>query len=219
MVKKSPEFIENCLNGLSMRCCKIGDTYIPIDGPIDDKYIPEILDKLNLDLQREDIYYLSKMVNANMSGNDVNLDINWKPGKIPKETISWPFYGIECCIPRDNLEVSLTTCRPLYMNNDKPWKDIAIDLYKSTKFISMNELYGRYVISYKKYPSRDDLIMFTYKYYSTRGYKTMPAPLINFAEDVILDYIACTLVHTPEEFARRFEYNMPIEIRKVNEVL
>jgi hypothetical protein len=219
MVKKSPEFIENCMRGLSMRCCKIGDTYIPIDGPIDDKYIPEILAKLNFDLPREDIYYLSKMVNANMSGNDVNLDINWKPGKMPRETISWPFYGIECSIPRDNLEVSLTTCRPLYMNNDKSWKDIAIELYKTTKFISINELYGRYVISHKKYPLRDDLIMFIYNYYSTRGYKSMPAPLVNFADDVILDYIACTLVHTPEEFARRFEYNMPIEIRKVNEVL
>lgn len=216
--KKSPEYVNNISNVLSKRCIKIDNNYIPIDGMIDDDtYINKILKKLDFSLSKEEIYNLINMVDANMSGNSINLPIDWIPKALPNTEINW-VYGQDKNGNCENIDINIKTCRPYYIIKNKNWEEIVNDIYgKDANYISLNESYGRYIVKYEKYPTLSEFILFVWNYYSTRGFNTLPAPIVNLSEKTIAEYSDCRAKYTPKEFGRLFEINMDRKIRMKNE--
>ena len=146
---------------------------------------------------------------------DIYISYNYEI-KCPINTLknNWNF-GIN--VPYHKVDISPSTCRPYYNINDngqiKKWIDKAKEIY-GNKLFSTNNFFGNYVSENKKYPTKNELLNYIFKYHSTRGKNTLPICIEQFVDEVFLEYKEIIDNIPPKEFAIRWGKSVYINIRR-----
>ena len=155
--KKNLSFIRNCQRGLYQKNLVINYQRIFFDG--ESINAEEILKELKAPshLTKEEVYSCINAINCNMSNGDVEFpkeitfkkfEVNWGDDKVVE---NYP-----------NVVISLKTCRPLYIIGDgKTWKD-GEKSCNFKKYYPTTKAYMCYVCDYKKFPTRDEFLVYCY---------------------------------------------------------
>jgi hypothetical protein len=125
-------------------------------------------------------------------------------------------------IPECKVEIVKSTCRPRYIiyengeSKAKTWLNKAHEIYGSELF-SMNKFFSNYVCDNNNYPSKDELLVYIYKYYSSRGKATLPIYIHEFAITVLEEYKDIMEKIKPGEFIGRYNASVRIKDRIIIE--
>lgn len=197
--------------------CKQKVEWIPIDGDPDEKQITVIREKLKLQLPVQEIIGLYNMVNPNLSADNIELDIDWTPIGLKASTVDWPDYGSSTVTKKVPHPVCWATMRPYYRFGDQCWKDQFKKGYHENveKCISLPKCYITFVEKYNRYPaSVDELILYTFHYYCVyRTFTTLPAPMYQFACEVMDDYKQIQETTSISEFLEKAQKSYAIQDR------
>jgi hypothetical protein len=144
---------------------------------------------LNLDC--DDIIGLAAMVNPNLSADSIDLDIDLEFNKLHEIDYCWVGYGNNIQTIKKEIPICPFTMRPHYLITEtKTWKDSFQNLYKFSpdQCISIHRVYVYFVNKYHKYPENvDEFLLYIYYFYCVnRNYKTLPAPIVQFAQEALL---------------------------------
>jgi hypothetical protein len=156
---------------------------------------------------------LASKVDPSKSAGDIELPITWTPPILPKYHNFWT----KSIIPFERVCICPSTCRPYYNVNGKRWSENLFEKYGLTpeSTVSCNELFGNFIVKHKKYPTKDELMIYCYNRMIVHGsHTTLP-------EEMMDQYIGSTLndnkevmsIYTPEEYAKRFLKSRSIVIR------
>jgi hypothetical protein len=86
------------------------------------------------------------------------------------------------------------------------------------RLLSVNEAYGNFVVKYKTYPTRDELLTYIFNRRVLHGgCHTLPHQVAQFVDEVISEAAEVTSTLSAEEFARRYEASRKIEVRRALE--
>jgi hypothetical protein len=182
--KKDKRRLDMMIRALYQNC----DNYIPLDGPAEEDQVTQVLqdlkDTYNLVGTKEELVSLHQLVNPNLSAGDIPLSLEFTPTNL-QYAIEWE-YGLSRTTIEGHHPICPKTMRPFYYVKDKTWKDEFISTYKTDKVFSGHECYIRYVNKYNKYPSVEELINYLYEYHCVnRNYKCLPAPVNQFANEIV----------------------------------
>lgn len=183
------------------RCVELSDgAIVPLDGPAD---TPD-----------RELAALSKCVHPNMSCDDVALPFDWVPPEVPF-VVSWPDYGLDVKTVKVDTPVCHATARP-YFGVPKTWRESFVDAYKfdASRCIPLHAWYVDYVRKHAAYPEcADDMVKYAYQRCLNRGITTLPAPIMQFADEVVESYQILVSSIDPEEFLRRADRSVCIHHR------
>lgn len=185
------------ITALYQRAIRIKNRWIPLDGPASIEQQKMVLEELGVsDLTPEETYYLASLTDPQIKSP--LLSINFAVLPLPHYATVWPYGESTTCKP-NAIPICLETCRPYV-----PWKENAEAFYKAPheKLISCNESFVRFVQYRGSYPtSVDDFVDFMYNYYVLkRGNKTLPAPILQFANEVLNENKEVMSYYTPAKF-------------------
>ena len=198
--KRDPEgVLKGLMQALYQRCVRLHNgTYIPIDGDAGQEQKAAVMGEIqsmlgHTGLSVEEVYNIHTMVSPDKSCDAVELKYGdvMLVKELPKGSVSWPGYGLDTETIELHHVICPKTCRGKYAFGDHTWREEAEACYKMqvTGLISVPECFIRYVCKYGKYPECvDDLVTFVWEFYSTRGRKSLPAPIMQFAREVFEDY-------------------------------
>jgi hypothetical protein len=227
-IKRNRHELPNLAMALNQACLEVetregGRLFIPIDGVPAPEQIARIrtLGGFPEELSVEEIVGLIGLVDPSKSAADIALPITWTPPPLaPPIVDGWPAYGLRE-IPAEPVKLCPTTCRPYYrVAPAEIWPAAAERRYGAapTKLLSVNEAYGNYVIRYRAYPTRDELLIALYHRRVLSGrHATLPHQIGQFVDEVIADAAELTAVIPAEEFARRCAASRKVETRLARE--
>ena len=215
-IKKNDKTYINLVNALKYNAFETPDLWIMIDG----KPSPEQLDSVRSKLPEyckclstsEIIYILNLCeTNKNKTESDINLPFNYNYDKYSVVTTkNWDYDEI---VPYHTVEISIHTCRPFYnVNKYKKWIDVATEVY-GQNFISIDSRFGEFVIRYKKYPTKNEFLVYLYNYYSSRGKPTLPICIRQFVDEVFEDHKYIIENLPVFYYIERWEYTISIKNR------
>eukprot|EP00744_Colponema_vietnamica_P020044 GILI01028442.1.p1 GENE.GILI01028442.1~~GILI01028442.1.p1 ORF type:complete len:121 (+),score=34.11 GILI01028442.1:629-991(+) len=110
------------------------------------------------------------------------------------------------------------TCRPFYkVQRDKLWKEVANEHYglAAEELLPINRNYGDFVAKYRKYPTYDELVTFSYNRVvkGKSGKSTLPLVADGLVKMVLREYASVTSGLAPEEFRKRYLSTVTVEDR------
>jgi hypothetical protein len=197
--------------------------YVPIDGEPNDKQWQTIRDNFPrrcFAMSREELVWLAGMVNSNLSAGAIPLKLTDDPPPIPAPVEEWaPYAGLADRFTE--VQICPSTMRPFYRAPDgKTWKEhhVAIVAVDDDHRLSLCYLYGRCVVTLRKYPTVEEFIEFAFNRTVRSGKKaTLVAdPLTYFGMTVRL-FERVTRGVDPQVFIWRFESSADIEKREAME--
>jgi hypothetical protein len=209
--------------------CKYAVRFVPLDGPASPDQTQAVLSKCFADLAilgAEEIVYIASLVSPNAAADTIALPApsaaaaGTAVAAAPAAAVTWPEYGLSTTTLDADIPICPATMRPYYYippECDKTWKDAALATYGTTPAtcISANTCYIRFVERFGRFPANaDELIVFIYYFYVVyRDVVSLPAPIVQFANEVYDSYAQVISGITPEEFNRRAMRSMPIQLR------
>ena len=142
---------------------------IPIDNEATDDDVAKIIDKLPVyykDLPKNELLYISTLVNPNYSASNINIAYNQPITYTQPFVRDWG-YDVKNVKP---LDISLKTFRIYYKEN---WKDLAEENAKVSvdKQCSSYNDYIKYYLKNKKFPTYDEFATHTYNRYKKALHK------------------------------------------------
>ena len=106
-----------------------------------------------------------------------------------------------------SVEICENTCRPYstVINNGvtQTWHESAVEIY-GNQFMSVNNRFGEYIQNLQKYPSKEEFLLYLYKYYSSRGKSTLPICIQQFIDEIYTDYSKILANIEPDVFFHRW---------------
>lgn len=184
----------------------INGKIILLDGPVNKKQLkkdrPENDQLKNLFPYR--LFYIASKVDPKLKISKIKFD-----KEIENKITYKNMYAYNENYDVHNLTIDPVTCRPFY---DKNWKDKSEFLY-SNHFVSMYKFFGDYVCRYKKYPTTEDLIVFSFEQLNKKyknyddlltNYVTLPRCIFEITNSIILDYKDIIETLEPIEFRKRY---------------
>lgn len=191
--------------------------WIPIDGPASSVQTEQVLKDLNLGLSPNELIGLRAMVNPSLCAENITIDIDWKPSNLPSYSVSWPNYGTEERTFSADIPICPATCRPYYRTLDETWEQTAERVYQMQRqdLISANANFIHFVEKYNRYPKNNQEFL-TYLYYHyvvNRKKNSLPAPIMQFIDEIITSYSSIASTIPVEEFKRRTMDSLRIEKR------
>jgi hypothetical protein len=212
--------LANIIRGLYQATVRCGDDFIPVDGPPTAEQVAAAraaLPAWYCDLPAARLYDLARKVDPGKSAGDIYITYGAPISAAPEAIVEWD-YGVGPAPPAEpELQISPATCRPFYKVGAATWREAATAQYHidSRRMISMNELYGNYVVKYGAYPTAQQLLDYIYRRKVVNGTnKTLPRHMDAFTAGTLADYATLTATLSPVEFARRFLESRPIERRQ-----
>ena len=237
-VKRNRHELPNLVLALTQACVEVDvgslrvgfeqtPRFIPIDGAPGAAQMERArtaIGGLVADLSVEEIVGIAALVDPSKSAGDIPLPIGWVPRPLPASVATgWPAYGLRE-IPASPTRLCPATCRPYYRVRveevDTTWSVAAERFYGATpaRLLSVNEAYGNFVVKYKTYPTRDELLTYLYNRRVLHGgHATLPHQVAQFVDEVISEAAEVTSTLSAEEFARRYEASRKIEARRALE--
>lgn len=213
----------NIIRGLYQATVPCGDDFIPVDGPPSVEQIAAVRATLPAwyrDLPAERLYDLARKVDRSKSAGDIHITYGAPIQAMPEACCEWD-YGVEDAPPTEpELQICPATCRPFYKVGSATWREAATAQYHidSRRMISMNELYGNYVVKYGAYPTPAQFLDYIYRRKIINGTnKTLPHHMDLFIKGTLAEYATISATLPAAEFARRFLESRPIERRCVME--
>lgn len=217
------ERLMNIIRGLYQATVRCGDDFIPVDGPPTPEQVAAARAALPAwyrDLSAARLYDLARKVDPGKSAGDVHITYGAPIQEAPAAVVEWG-YGVGPAPPAEpELQICPATCRPFYKVGSASWREAATAQYHmdSRHMISMNELYGNYVVKYGVYPTAPQLLDYIYRRKIVNGTnKTLPRHMDSFIAGTMADYATLTATLPPAEFSRRFQESRPIEKRCIME--
>jgi hypothetical protein len=214
--KKNDKTYINLVNALKYNAFETPDLWIMIDGKPSPKQLDCVRSKLPeccKYLSTSEIIYILNLceTNKNKTESDINLPFNYNYDKYELTTTkNWDYDEI---VPYHKVEISIHTCRPFYnVNKNKKWIDVATEVY-GKNFISIDSRFGEFVIRYKKYPTKNEFLVYLYNYYSSRGKPTLPICIRQFVDEVFEDHNYIIENLPVSYYIERWEYTISIKNR------
>jgi hypothetical protein len=223
-VKQSPveqARLTNIVRGLYQATVRCGDDFIPVDGPPSEEQVTAARAALPAwyrDLHPARLYDLARKVDPSKSAGDIYMTYRAPISAEPSPIHEWVYTDASPVYAR--VPICPATCRPYYAVGGASWREAAEAYYHvgSRSMISMNELYGNYVVKYGAYPTAEELLDYIYRRKIVNGAaKTLPRPIQAFVSATLADYEEVRDMVPAAEFARRFAESRPIERRCVLE--
>jgi len=210
-----------------------GDLFIPIDGEINNEVRMQCVQKLSNfcykyvqegKISLDELAWLIDFVDVQKNLTDINI-IPILQGNITRNEISsninefWKEWDAN--IDRFNVKISENTCRPYYyVREGVTWLDeLSTILDTSRPILSLDKNFGSFVDSYRRYPNRDEYILYLYRRIclGSRTSTTLPQNILKFTEQVFGRFENVMNKYTPERFNQIFQDNAPITERIANE--
>jgi hypothetical protein len=162
-------------------------TIIPLDGqPVN----PRPLNPSIADLDLDELHGLMQFVDKTTTVNKIKLPLTIPRRPIHAAVVNWPNYVDAIYTP---VAICLRTLRP-YLNDpatERPWEECAVEKHGPLdKQMSNYNNFIKFVARFKKYPTRDEFIVFLYNKYREAGITTMPITIVENVESVFDDYRA-----------------------------
>jgi len=229
-VKRAPTGFRAAVRALHQRCVAVssdgaavgGDSpvrWVPIDGAAPAEQTQAVLAECfgGYGLSAEEVVGLAGLVQPSLAADAIELPVRWTPPPLPPAAVSWPGYGLDTRAVEAPVAICPATARPYYAVADDTWRAALAASYHmpADACISANECYIRFVTRHGRYPaSTDEFIVFMHDYYVVRRARaSLPAPIAQFAQEVIDMNAALVAALTPAAFAARAEAAMPIQQR------
>jgi hypothetical protein len=169
--------------------------WIPIDGPISEQQVEQILDSLPSfyrKLSVDELVGLASLVHPSKSASDIRLETSWTPLK-SKSIINW-IYGVQKLGPMV-IPICPTTFRPYYMvrDGDKTvtWFEMAEKLNGPVnKQCSASRKFIDYFIKYEEFSNFESFLTFCFNRYSKKfgSTSTLPYQIEQFYADIVESY-------------------------------
>ena len=70
--------------------------------------------------------------------------------------------------------------------------------------MSITNLFGVFVVTNIKYPTKEEFLIYLSEYYSTRNYKTLPVCISQFIDEIFEDYKDILSYLEPNIFSERW---------------
>jgi hypothetical protein len=191
------------------------DRFIPLDGPPQEQNIIDAIANVTAweNVPINVLVGLASKVDPSKSAGDIELPITWTPPILPKYHNFWT----KPIIPFERVCICPSTCRPYYNVNGKRWSENLFEKYGLTpeSTVSCNELFGNFIVKHKKYPTKDELMIYCYNRMIVHGsHTTLPEEMMDqYIESTLNDNKQVMSIYTPEESAKRFLKSRSIVIR------
>ena len=212
----------NTVNALTFKAIKVNtkseSLWIPIDGKITDAQIITVrgeLPRICDDLSNSMITHILGLCDVSKSESDINIPFGIKMGDGNLKMIrNWKYDNEN--VPRNNVAICPLTCRPYYNIIDngtlKTWLEKATEVYGEELF-STNKFYSNYIVYTENYPTREELLVYIYKYFSTRGKPTLPMCIEQFIDEVFIENEDIVKILEPSEYIKRYNNSVYKNIR------
>jgi hypothetical protein len=237
--KRHPKRTETHIRALYQKCVcvdlsKVGDMignyctdpirWVPIDGEASETQRERVLSEIGLDGTAEEMIGIYGLVSPKLSAETIALGIDWEPQPMPNCDVCWESYGLSTQTVKGNIPICPYTCRPYYNVGDfQTWKETAEQVYKMdlNDLISANSCFIHFVEKYRRYPSSsEEFLTFMYYYYVVfRTKKTLPAPVLQFINEVLDSYEDVMRMVSVKKFLERTTSSLMIKDRVVMENL
>jgi len=233
-VKRDRYRLPNLITALTQACVEIDvgglrvqyertAQFIPIDGAASEEQVArvrELLPEAGRTLSVAELVGLAALVDPSKSAGDIVLPISWTPPPLAPAALSWPGYGLRE-IPVSPVRICEATCRPYYHPRPaETWVTAAEKHYgvSHTQMLSANEAYINFVLKYRQYPTRDELLTYLYNRQILHGGRaSLPHQATQFVDEALAENAELVAALPAAEFARRAEASRKIEDRIVLE--
>ena len=219
-IKKGYEAKERLLNrikALQFNAIETSKLWVLIDGIPSDAQIAKIYSELPNVCQTlpiADIIYIMSICDSNKAESDIYIPFNKVTSYTCQETKTWSYTKD---VPEYSVAICENTCRPYstVINNGvkQTWYESAVEIY-GDRFMSVNNRFGEYVQNFQKYPSKEEFLVYLYKYYSSRGKSTLPICIQQFNDEIYSDYMYILANIDPDVFYHRWFYSRHESDRK-----
>ena len=218
--KGKKDKLKNLECALIFNSIKVEDTWIPIDGMINEEQIQAVISELSEIynqcgyLSRNELLHIIPLCarSCSLAESDVQLpyDTNVPDYKVTKIE-NWKYDENTPSVVND---ICPKTCRPYYFEN---WQDDHNDKYGHTEFISVNRMFGDYICKYSSYPTKNDFFLYVYRQISMKSTPPLSLPICieQFIDEVFEEYKYIMKDITPEEFVKRWNQSVNI-INRIN---
>ena len=198
--------LSNLVDALKFNAIETKKKWVLIDGSPTESQIfhvrillPEICDSL----ENEEIYDIFKMCDRNKAESDIYIPFNFGSSKFTSTKI-W-HYDLQQ--PNIHISICINTCRPyskvIHDGLEIEWLVKAKEIY-GKNFMSITNLFGVFVVTNIKYPTKEEFLIYLSEYYSTRNYKTLPVCISQFIDEIFEDYKDILSYLEPNIFSERW---------------
>jgi phosphotransferase system IIB component len=163
-------------------------------------------------IPREDILYLNKICDKNKSESDIPYNINTKPIGVKIGSANWEY---KADMPYCKVDICEATCRPFYYvdGGSKKWMEKAKEIYGEGELLSSNKIFGSYICKNKKYPTKEEFLVYLSKYFERREKKTLPVCINQFLNELYEEYKEIIEKVSVEDFIKRWKNSSEIANR------
>ena len=214
--KGGKDEIENIVNALQYNFVQLSNgRFIFIDGIPTGIHINIAKRKLpyicNL-LSSEDIIYINRICDVNKSESDIPYNINTKPTDVIIGLNNWEYKSE---MPYNKVIICEATCRPYYYvdGGSKKWIEKAKEIYGEGELIPMNKIFGNYICKNKKYPEKQEFLVYLSKHFERRNKKTLPICINQFLNELYEEYKEIIEKISVEDFITRWKNSSEIKKR------
>eukprot|EP00184_Porphyridium_aerugineum_P006370 CAMPEP_0184707214 /NCGR_PEP_ID=MMETSP0313-20130426/37158_1 /TAXON_ID=2792 /ORGANISM="Porphyridium aerugineum, Strain SAG 1380-2" /LENGTH=784 /DNA_ID=CAMNT_0027168789 /DNA_START=184 /DNA_END=2538 /DNA_ORIENTATION=- len=188
-------------------------SWIPIDGPPTEEAMQTARKELHADLDSATVVGIATLVNPSLSAGDIAIPFEWTAPALPAPLVDWK-YGLKT-LQKPEVTIVPATCRPQYQIGNETWKEQSERMHGPvTEQLSVHAMFGRFVVHYTFYPSRDDLLIYIYNRCVVYGkHRTLPAQVMQFVDNTINDHQEIIASIAPDEFAKRWKASVEITER------
>ena len=208
--------IENIVEALKYNFIQISNgRFIYIDGiPTEEQgnLVKMKLPVICNFLSREELIYLNRICDTNKSESDIPYNINTKPKDISIGSKNWEYQAV---MPYNKVDICEATCRPYYYvdGGRKKWIEKAREIYGEGELLSSNKIFGSYICKNKKYPTKEEFLVYLSRYFERRNKKTLPICIDQFLNELYEEYKEIIKNVSIEDFIKRWKNSSSIESR------
>ena len=208
--------IENIVEALKYNFIQISNgRFIYIDGmPTEEqeKLVKMKLPEMCNFISREELLYLNRICDTNKLESDIHYNINTKPKDISIGSKNWEYQAV---MPYNKVDICEATCRPYYYvdGGSKKWIEKAREIYGEGEFLSSNKIFGSYICKNKKYPTKEEFLVYLSKYFERRNKKTLPICIDQFLNELYEEYNEIIKNVSIEDFIKRWKISSDVKTR------
>ena len=144
--------------------------------------------------------------------NYIHYNINTKPKDISIGSKNWEYQAV---MPYNKVDICEATCRPYYYvdGGSKKWIEKAREIYGEGEFLSSNKIFGSYICKNKKYPTKEEFLVYLSKYFERRNKKTLPICIDQFLNELYEEYNEIIKNVSIEDFIKRWKISSDVKTR------
>lgn len=211
--KGDKDEIENIVDAIGHNFIQLSNgRFVFIDGIPTEEQIKVVKKKLPgifEFIKSEDILYLNKICDKNKSESDIPYNIKTKPIGVKIGSSNWEY---KSKMPYSKVQICEATCRPYYYvdGGRKKWMEKAREIYGEGELLSSNKIFGSYICKNKKYPTKEEFLVYLSAYFERRKKKTLPICIDQFLNELYEEYKDIIEKVSVEDFIKRWKNSSEI---------